>query len=199
MSQKNKFHQLISLVVSLGLLLQLLLPVVGLIPAAPVVAAPLAQSEPVNEAPVTAVTTTPDVLHPLELSRAQSTYQAGGTAVITYTLRNILPPTIRPEAAPGDTITDTLAAISAANFAADPNTVRGAQLALQITNAQTGLQAASLPADQNGSSFAFNLSDIAPLSAATLVLTMTIPSATADFVDLDAGAAAFGSWRGRGV
>ncbi|MBK6327850.1 MAG: hypothetical protein IPF56_18220 [Chloroflexi bacterium] len=64
MSQKNKFHQLISLVVSLGLLLQLLLPVVGLIPAAPVVAAPLAQSEPVNEAPVTAVTTTPHPRRP---------------------------------------------------------------------------------------------------------------------------------------
>ncbi|MBP6471172.1 MAG: VCBS repeat-containing protein [Chloroflexi bacterium] len=201
MSHKNKFHQLISLVVSLGLLLQLLLPVVGLMPASPVAAAPLAQSEPVVDTPVTAVSTptTPDVLQPLTLTRAQSTYQAGGTAVITYTLRNTLAPTIRPDVAPGATITDTLAAISATNFAADPNTVRAAQLALQLTNAQTGLQAASLPADQNGGSLSFNLGDIAPLSATTLVLTMTIPSATADFVDLDAGAAAYGSWRGRGV
>jgi len=204
MTRKSRWYSSLSLIISLAMLLQLVLPGIGLMLPAPIEAAPLTQdADPLPALPtdtaVAANPTTPDVLHPLELSRAQSTYQAGGTAVITYTLRNTLSPTIRPEAAPGDTITDTLAAISATNFAADPNTVRGAQLALQLTNGQTGLQAASRPADQNGSSLSFNLGDIAPLSAATLVLTMTIPSATADFVDLDAGAAAFGSWRGRGV
>ncbi|MCB8986976.1 MAG: VCBS repeat-containing protein [Ardenticatenaceae bacterium] len=203
MTRKSRLYSSLSLIISLALLLQLVLPGISLLQPAAIAAAPLAQDPaPLPALPTdTAVSTPtePDVLHPLELARAQSTYQAGGTAVITYTLRNILPPTIRPEAAPGDTITDTLNAISATNFAADPNTVRGASLSLQLTNAQTGLQAASLPADQNGSSLAFNLGDIAPLSAATLVLTMTIPSATAVFVDLDTGAAAYGSWRGRGV
>ncbi|MCA9875375.1 MAG: transglutaminase family protein, partial [Anaerolineales bacterium] len=203
MTRKSRLYSSLSLIISLALLLQLVLPGIGLLQPAAIAAAPLAQdTAPLPALPTdTAVSTPtePDVLHPLELARAQSTYQAEGTAVITYTLRNILPPTIRPNAAPGDTITDTLDAISATNFAADPNTVRGASLSLQLTNAQTGLQAASLPADQNGSSLAFNLGDIAPLSAANLVLTMTIPSATAVFVDLDTGAAAYGSWRGRGV
>jgi len=194
----------VSLIVSLTMLLQLVLPGIGFWQPAPAAAAPLAQdvasmADLSGETAVSAPPTTPDVRQPLTLSRVQSTYQAGGTAVITYTLRNTLAPTIRPEAEPGDTITDTLAAISAANFTADPNTVRGASLSLQLTNAQTSLLAADPPADQSGSSLAFNLGDIPPLSAATLVLTMTIPSATADFVDLDGGAAAYGSWRGMGV
>jgi hypothetical protein len=200
MSQKSPAYRIVSLVVCLGLLMQSFLPIFSLASAAPVQAQTAVPTTPNEPEGVTAVNATdPAVLHPLTLSRAQSTYQAGGTAVITYTLRNTLAPTIRPEAAPGATITDTLAAISATDFAADPNTVRGAHLALQLTHPQTGFVAANRPADQSGSSLAFNLGDVPPLGAASLVITLTLPASAADFVDLDSGAAAYGSWRGIGV
>ena len=199
-----RLQKLASILVSFSMLLQLFaLPFTpaGTNTALAAPAGPLATPFLPNiPTPVAPQTTEPDVLaQPLTIARAQSTYQATGTAVVTYTLRNTLPPTIRPAAEPGATITDTVAAISATDFAADPNNLRGTQLTLQLTNAQTQFLAASQPADQNGSNLTFNLGDIPPLSAASLVLTLTIPSSAADFVDLDAGAAAYSSWRGVGI
>ncbi|MFO7680400.1 MAG: transglutaminase domain-containing protein, partial [Chloroflexota bacterium] len=199
MNHKSKFHQFVSLVVSLGLMLQMILP------AASIAAQPLVQTRPeppavveTNEETAVSAAVSPNqplVLSPLTLAKTQSTFQAGGTAVITYTLRNTLSPTLRPDASPTDTITDTVDAISATDFAADPNNVRDAHLTLELTNGQTALQSASLPVDQDGGVFSFNLGDIPPLSSAELVVELTIPSSAANFVELDSGAVANGRWR----
>lgn len=162
-----RLQKLASILVSFSMLLQLFaLPFTpaGTNTALAAPAGPLATPFLPNiPTPVAPQTTEPDVLaQPLTIARAQSTYQATGTAVVTYTLRNTLPPTIRPAAEPGATITDTVAAISATDFAADPNNLRGTQLTLQLTNAQTQFLAASQPADQNGSNLTFNLGDIPP-------------------------------------
>ncbi|MCZ7666648.1 MAG: hypothetical protein M5U34_05155 [Chloroflexi bacterium] len=154
-------------------MLQLILPL-GAVAAQPVTQAPIPTTvvelveTTVSTSSTNAVSATnqPAALSPLTLSKAQSTFQAGATAVITYTLRNTLPPTLRPDADANDTITDTIAAINATDFAADPNNIRDTQLTLQLTNGQTALQSASLPADQAGDAFSFSLGDIPPLSAA---------------------------------
>ena len=202
MNQKSKFHQFISLAVSLGLLLQLIMPI-GAIVAQPLVQDPIpttdtTEGETITETavpPSISTTNQPAALSPLTLSKAQSTFQAGGTAVITYTVRNTLGPTLRPDADASDTITDTIAAINATDFAADPNNIRDAQLTLQLTNGQTTLQSSSLPVDQDGDIFSFNLGDIPPLSAAELVLELTVPSSAADFMELDTGVVGNGRYR----
>lgn len=203
MRHPSKGSQFISIIVSLGLFLQLIMPVFSIGSYRTVQAQPSLPPASVNTPSprevnsTTAVTNQnqPAVLDPLSLTRGQSTYQADGTAVITYTLRNSLAPTIRPDASPTDTITDTVAAIEATDFAADPNTIRDAQLVLNLTNAQTSLQSATLPVDQDGDWLSINLGDIPPLSAAEVAVTLDIPSSAADFVELDAGANAYGRWR----
>ncbi|MCB9418991.1 MAG: hypothetical protein H6667_04265 [Ardenticatenaceae bacterium] len=198
MSQKSGLYRFTTALVAISLLLQLFVPFISMPGATAVQAALPAQSNP--SPTLSTNQTQPDPLsRPLTLSRAQTTYQADSQVVVTYSLRNNLGPTVRPEVAPGATITDTIDAIKTTDFAADANTIRNAQIALQITNGQTSLLASSLPVDASGSSLAFNLGDIPPLGTTDLVLTMTIPSSAADFVDLDAGAAAYGSWRARPV
>jgi hypothetical protein len=50
---------------------------------------------------------------PLAISRSQSSYASGDGLVVTYTIHNSLPPTQAPDVVPGQTLTDTLAALDA--------------------------------------------------------------------------------------
>ena len=160
---------------------------------------PAARAASAPAAPQAAAQVTPVAAEPLALVKAQSTFAAGGLLAVTYTLRNQLTPELRPEVAPGADVTTTAAAILATDFAADPNVIHSAVLALVLTDAQTVFHSASRPVEQTGGTLAVNLGDVPPLGEASVTITLTTPANAADFTDLDAGAAAYGDWRGRAV
>ncbi len=64
---------------------------------------------------------------PLSVSLQQSTFDPATAAaglVVTVTVRNNLGPVVAPPLSTGQNITDTVAAMRAVDFAADPNTLR---------------------------------------------------------------------------
>ena len=145
-----------------------------------------------------AAATQPDALQDaLSLAWAQSTFQAGNNLVVTYSARNDLGPALKPEVIAGESVTDTVDALLATDFNADPNVIHDAHLVIQLTHPQVDLLDASHPADRDGDVFAFNLGDLAPLGTATVVLTLTTPSSVAAFTPLDSGASVYGNWQGR--
>ncbi len=164
----------------------------GMLPAV----RPAAQAAPAA-APQSADLTLPAESSALQLTRAQSTAQAGGTVAVTYTLRNTLEPEVRPAIAAGATLTETMEAIAATDFSADGNTLHGAQLVFTLSNPQAAFQSASRPVTQEGDTLAISLGDIPPLGETSVVITLTAPSTAADFITLDDGAHAYAAWRAR--
>lgn len=189
MSFPKSLHKAINLCIVTALLLTLNPPSVW----ASMSSTPTVQAQP--SAPQNATVVQPTA--PLTITRNQSTYQADGSLVVTYTVRNEAGPVVRPELTHGASVTDTIDAILATDFESDPNTVRDVVLTDDLTGAGVAFVAASPYADSEGSQIAVNLGDIPPLGSATAVMTLTIPSSAGDFVTLSDGAVAQGHWRGR--
>ena len=192
----HKRQQFLSLVISLGLLMQSLTPL-GLRPVG--ATSPTAEIEavipPDPDTPTRGATafSSPS---PLTISRIQSSYAAPGTVVITYTVRNTLQPLILPPAPASATITDTLAALDGFDPLHDPNTMRGVLLSTELTGLGT-LTAVYPLADQQSNTLAWNLGDIAPMQSATAVVTLTLATSPANLQLLDNGAAAYGHTTGQ--
>ena len=136
--------------------------------------------------------------NPISISRVQSSYQAGGTAVVTFTVSNNRPPSIYPDIPTGATVTETAQIMAGFDITADPNAVRDVTVVDTLAGPANFLGAVPLP-DRQGDNFVWNLGDIPPQSTRSFSLTLQLPGAAADFVDLDAGATAFGSLQGRMV
>lgn len=128
---------------------------------------------------------------PLTISRVQSTYQAGSTVVVTVTVRNNLLPTTVPTLTASATVTESLQTLSKLDFADDANTIRDVIVVDSVTTDATRTDS-SPSADSSGDTFVLDMGDIAPLSSATAILTLDVPSSVSDFTDLDTGAEAFG-------
>ncbi|MCA9979795.1 MAG: hypothetical protein KDD89_03160, partial [Anaerolineales bacterium] len=138
-------------------------------------------------------------LTPLTIARVQSSYQAGNTAVVTYTLRNNLSARNYPQIAPGLTVTDTVAALADFDPLADPNTLRNIVVRHELTNGATLLSASVLPAGE-GEQTLYHLGDLAPLADAVLTMTVQLPPTAVDFTTLDnGGATAYATHHGREV
>jgi hypothetical protein len=78
----------------------------------------------------------------------------------------------------------------------DLNTIQNVVLTNQFLN-ETAVLSASDVASFDGSRYVWNLGHIAPQQSRQLTVTLQLPPSTNDFVDLDNGAVAHASWRGR--
>jgi hypothetical protein len=143
--------------------------------------------------------TEPEALaNPLSISRVQTTYQAGGTAVITYTVTNNRLATHFPTIPDGATVTETAEIMADFDLSLDPNTIRDVMVSNDLDGPATYLDAAPLP-DRQGDTFVWNLGDIPPQASASFSWELQLPGTTPDFIELDTGAAVFGTLQGRMV
>ncbi len=139
---------------------------------------------------------------PLSISRIQSAYHVGetisNTVIVTYTIANNQLPATLPQIAEGATLTDTVAALETfqAQRADDPNVVRNVLLADTLT-AHGELAAAQPSPDHLNGEYAWNLGDIPPLSAITVTVVLTAPETIDNAVNLDSGAAVYGTYLGQ--
>ena len=150
--------------------------------------------------------------NPLSVSRVQSAYRASdavsGTLTVTFTVTNNEQPVNVPavplasaDPASGTaSITDTLAAVAAVDYAHDPHIVHDAILTDALTGTAMFVDGDPVP-DRRGPQAVWNLGDIAPQGSVTATLTISVPAtASSDgFTALDAGASAFGMLQGRPV
>jgi hypothetical protein len=141
--------------------------------------------------------------NPISVSRMQSAYTCAdamdSTIVITFAVTNNQPPADLPDLPEGATITDTLEAISALDLFQDPNAIHNVLLADTLIPATATFLSSEPMPDRGGDSLAWNLGDIPPLGTVTATLTVQLPGGGGEFVDLDTGAAAWGTLQGRAV
>ncbi|HRQ38150.1 MAG TPA: PKD domain-containing protein [Chloroflexota bacterium] len=188
MNQNNKWQQMISLVISLSLLMQLAGPLAWLHPATA-----LAETAVTPSSPHHPITQSPP--HVIALARAQSSYASGQNLTVTYTVHNSLPPTQAPDVIPGQPITDTLAALENFDTLADPNSLRQVILTYEPTDAS--VSHTSLPAALDDGVYTFHLPDIPPLGSASVTIELDGPATVPDPTALDNGATAWGMVNGR--
>ena len=136
--------------------------------------------------------------NPLSISRVQSQYQAGGTAVVTYTVRNNRPPSHFPNIPENATVTETAQIIADFDLTTDPNTIRDMTVANTLNSVAAYLAASPLP-DRQGDTFVWNLGDIPPQADRSFSLELQLPGTAPDFLALDTGATAYGTLQGRMV
>ncbi len=189
MTNRTKAHRFLSVLVAVGLLLQTLAPAWVMMGPATAVAA---NNEPASG--VTAVATTATTA-PLAISRSQSSYTNGDGLTVTYTIHNSLPPTNAPAVTPGQTLTDTLAALDSFDLLGDPNSLRQVILVFQPTAAE--VISASLPASLADGVYTFHLDDIPPLGQASVTIELDGPGSVTGPTELDNGAAGWGMVNGR--
>ena len=187
MMHTTKSRTLLSLALTVGLLLQMIAPAWLLRPATAVAAT----QETAFGA--TAVTTTPT--SPLAISRSQSSYANGDGLTVTYTIHNSLSPTNAPDVTPGQTLTDTLAALDSFDLLGDPNSLRQVILVFEPTEAE--VISASLPASLADGVYTFHLDDIPPLGQASVTIELDGPGSVTGPTELDIGAMGWGMVNGR--
>ena len=143
----------------------------------------------------------PSLVNPISVSRIQSalTPQSviNSALLVTFTVRNNLAPVMKPAITPGDTPTNTLAAVNAFIPTNDPNTAHAVLLADEFINA-AALSVASVAPETTAGRLAWNLGDIAPLHSKQVVVTMSVP-ATANSTAFDSGITAWATWRGQQI
>jgi uncharacterized membrane protein len=184
MENKSWSYKIIAWAVTFGLLLQSFPFLFGLGGPQPI----LAETAVNNESQSVANPILPDALsHPISVSRVQSSYQAGGPVVITYTISNNLPPTLFPDLSAAANVTDTVDILAAIDPADDLNTAGSVTLANTLLPGVTYL-GSSLPPTQSGNTFTWELPDIPPGAVQHLSLTVDPPANAPDFTDLDEGA-----------
>ena len=107
MNKQSWLYKVTASMVSLAMFLQVVLPVFALPSPQPVQA-----DETLTVLRETAVAANaPDTLaRPLAITRAQSSYQAGGDITVTYTVQNNLSATYFPDIDAGLNVTETVAA-----------------------------------------------------------------------------------------
>ncbi|HFC12285.1 MAG TPA: transglutaminase family protein, partial [Anaerolineae bacterium] len=148
-----------------------------------------------------AATLPPSLANPISIARIQSAYVPNaldsGTLEIEFRVTNNQNPTLVPQIPENATVTETIDIVADFDFSADPNTIRNAIIADELTAATF---ATSIPlAETSASELIINLGDIAPLATVTATMVITVPATGGAFVELDAGARAFGSLKGRQV
>ncbi|MBK9050548.1 MAG: transglutaminase family protein [Chloroflexi bacterium] len=183
MLEKTWRYKTLAILVSLTLVLQLSLPGWSLMTTAQGSDDPPAVSQSLSPS----VSNLQSPVSPLSISRHQSTYQAGSTVLITYTLSNNQPVTVVPDISETATITDTVAALAGFDLTADPNSIREVSLETTLTAAATYLSS-SLPPTPSGNTYTWQLPDLPPQSSLTFTLTVQGPATAANFTDLDTGA-----------
>ncbi|MCA9936992.1 MAG: hypothetical protein KC415_23820, partial [Anaerolineales bacterium] len=190
MKRTNRIYKITSALVTLSLLLQLFIPIISWPGATAVHATPSSLTIDNSQS------TIDNFPNPIAIARAQSSYQAGGDLTVTYTVRNNHSAANLPEIAPGLNVTDTVAALSGFDPLADPNTLRNVIVSAELTNGAAFLDGSIWP-DSDGSQLLFALGDIAPRADATFTVTISAPTAAADFLELDNGAMVYGTFQGR--
>jgi hypothetical protein len=173
-------HSFTSILISLSLLLQLITPIIS----------PLYADAAKTE--VTAVTPQAQqsqVTQPISLSRVQSSYAAGSTIVLAYTLSNNLPPTLQPDIANNTTLTDTVELLASFPLTDDMNTLHDPTLVLNLTN---GTLVNANGGVVNGSTITWELPHLLPQASHLITVTVAAPTAAPNFVELDSGAQASG-------
>jgi uncharacterized membrane protein/PKD repeat protein/uncharacterized protein YegL len=184
MIKKSWFYKVTAWAVTIGLLLQSFPFWLGMGALRPVTAAALNET---NGATTTA--------SPLTISRSQSSYASGDGLTVTYAIHNSLPPTQAPDVVPGQTLTDTLAALGNFDPLADPNTLR--QVILVVEPTEATFVNASLPASFDNGVYTFHLDDIPPLGKATVTIELDGPGGVTEPTELDSGATGWGMVNGR--
>ncbi len=185
--KKEKWpHACTSIIVSLSLLLQFIVPVVSPVQAT---AGTFMETTAVSSRDPYLLQNAPDALDPLRLSRVQSRYQAGDSLTITYTVSNDALPSLFPHIPDGATITDTVAILAAIEPTDDVNTLHQVALENTLLPGVSYLDS-SFPPAQNGNTLTWELPDIAPGQTEVLTLTVQPPATAPDFMDLDSGAQA---------
>ncbi|HEY0739779.1 MAG TPA: transglutaminase-like domain-containing protein, partial [Herpetosiphonaceae bacterium] len=139
---------------------------------------------------------------PFSLSRTQvvthSAQTNSDTVVLTFSVTNNQSPSIAPPLPASDSITDTIAAAAGFDFSNDPNTIHDVMIADTLTTHATFVT--SEPhADVSDSHYIWNLGDIPPLTTITATLTLQAALPSSGTIDLDSGAAAWGSLKGRAI
>jgi uncharacterized membrane protein/PKD repeat protein len=205
MSVHRPFARILSAFLSILLFLQSAAPAFR---PRPVAASPLPQvvtapfRTPQQTGPTAAPTNNPTLpaalANPLSVSRFQSSYQAGGSLVITFTVTNNRPPAALPTIPPTATVTETAELLSTYDPGRDPNTIHHALLVNTLTNNATLLSASPRP-NQDGSTYSWNLGDLPPQSSHSITITVQGPPSAVDFIDLDNGATVYGMLQGRAV
>ncbi len=132
----------------------------------------------------------------LTIGRVQSTYQAGGTAVITYTIRNNQSAHALPQLQAGLNVTDTVAALAGFDPLADPNTLHNLIVRHDFSNA-TLLDASVWPTSA-GNVHLFQVGSLAPRAETTFTLTVQLPATAATFTTLGQ-ATVYGTLHGREI
>jgi uncharacterized membrane protein len=195
MTNPTQTYRLLSILVTLGLLLQAVAPAF-LWRATPVVAAQTAVAETVAnlatalETQPTAVASEPAALtHPLTVARVQSRYQSGGPVTISYHIHNTLPPTFQPNVDLTAPFTDTVELLAQFPIEQDMNSLRDLSLTTELAAGATYLDS-SLPPAQNGGLLTWELDDLLPGDTAVLTLTLLPPVSAPNFTNLDNGATA---------
>ncbi len=147
---------------------------------------------------------------PLSISRIQSAYRAAdaisGALVVTFTVTNNLSPAITSTIPTSDTtaatgtasVTDTAALSAALDLSNDPHTIHNVLIRDALVS-PAGYTGADPTPDRTGGEIVWNLGDIEPLQSVTASVTVTVPSSSAAFTTLDAGAGTWGMLEGRAV
>lgn len=137
---------------------------------------------------------------PLSISRSQSAYRSAdtisGTVIITFTVTNNQQPINAPELSDSATITESVVALATVDFSKDPNTIHNVLVADSLTS-YAEFFSASPTLDQNVPQYAWNLGDVPPLNSVTATLAVSVPATVMDFIELDTGATAWGTFQGR--
>ena len=152
----------------------------------------------------------PDALHlppvadnALSIFRVQSAQSAAdvsaGVLQVTFTVRNNLAPLNSPGRPATETITQTVARLSAFNYAGDPNTIHNVVVADTLVTPTALLSTWPIAADRQNSQVIFNLGDVAPLQSVTFTLSLRAPATSSAFLTFDGGANAWGIAQGRTV
>ncbi len=153
--------------------------------------------------PNTPLTEPLTLAHPLSVSRVQSAYAAtaaiANTLIVTFTVTNNRPPSIMPEIDPSASITDTIAILSALDFSNDPNVIRNVLLTDELLPPQATFVESFPDHHHENNVYAWNMGDISPLESVTVTLKLMVPASVGDFIELDTGAAAWGTLNGRAV
>lgn len=177
MNTKSRWYSFISLLVCFGLISQLFAPVLA-----------AGERQVLAEQPAVTLPLSAAVDQPLTIARYQSSYEVGDEVTISYVVSNNLVPTLQPEIAAGATATDTIEALAAFEPGLDANTLHDVTLVATLTGAATYL-GSSLPPSQSGNSYTWNLGDILPSGRFVLTVTVQTVGSSANFTNLETGAA----------
>jgi len=198
--KRKTSYKIIASIVTLGLLLQSFPFGLGINTLEPAMAETLFSTETrVTATHQAASAILPAALtNPLSISRVQSSYQAGESVVITYTVTNNQPVSLTPQIPETEDVVELAQVLANFDATADPNTILDVIVVNDLGGAGSYVSATE-PPDRQGESFIWKLGAIPPGAERSFSVTLTGPGATADFTTLDSGAVAYGALQGRMV